>query len=120
LESFARFGTRLDEETRKTLERGRRVREILKQPQYQPLPVAEQVAILFAVNGGVFDDVSLSDSAAAEQAVRQAMRDRLPDVSQRIEAGEQLSQSEHDSIGRVAREAKGSTGEAKGSTGEAK
>jgi F-type H+-transporting ATPase subunit alpha len=120
LESFARFGTRLDEETRKTLERGRRVREILKQPQYQPLGVAEQVAILVAVNAGVFDDVSLSDSAAAEQAVRQAMRDRLPDVSQRIEAGEQLSQSEHDSIGRVAREAKGSTGEAKGSTGEAK
>ena len=46
LEAFARFGTQLDEDTRRTLRRGRRVRETLKQPQYAPLPVAEQIAAL--------------------------------------------------------------------------
>lgn len=105
LETFARFGTRLDEETRQTLERGRRVREILKQPQYQPLPVAEQVAILVAVNGGVFDTVSLSEAFAMQKAVCRAMRERLPDVSERIEAGEQLSSDDGEAIVRVAREA---------------
>lgn len=53
LEAFARFGTRLDEATRQTLERGRRVREVLKQHQYQPMPVAEQIAVLLAVTSGL-------------------------------------------------------------------
>ncbi|MBW1834467.1 MAG: F0F1 ATP synthase subunit alpha, partial [Deltaproteobacteria bacterium] len=48
LETFSRFGTRLDEETRKTLDRGRRVREVLKQSQYEPMPVPEQAAVLVA------------------------------------------------------------------------
>lgn len=106
LETFARFGTRLDEETRQTLERGRRVREVLKQPQYGPLPVAEQVAILVAVNGGVFDVVSLSEASKIQQAVCRAMHARLPDVCGRIEAGEQLSSVDREAIVRVAREAK--------------
>ncbi len=105
LESFARFGTRLDAETRQTLDRGRRVREILKQPQYEPLPVAEQVAILVAVNGGVFDGASLSEAPAIQQAVCRAMRERLPDVSEKIEAGKQLSSNDCEAIVRVAREA---------------
>jgi F-type H+-transporting ATPase subunit alpha len=54
LEAFSRFGTRLDEQTRNTLERGRRVRQILRQPQYDPLPVARQIASLVAVNAGPF------------------------------------------------------------------
>ena len=52
LEAFSRFGTRLDENTRKTIERGRRVREVLKQNQYKPIPVPEQIAVLLAVTGG--------------------------------------------------------------------
>src|SRR6056297_864054 len=57
LEAFARFGTRLDEETRQTLRRGRRLREVLKQDQYAPMPVAEQLAVLLAATEGVFDDI---------------------------------------------------------------
>lgn len=105
LETFARFGTRLDDETRKTLERGRRVREIFKQPQYEPLTVAEQIAILVAVNGGVFDELPLQDVAAQERAVCQAMLDRLPDISERVETGEKLSPEDQESILRVARDA---------------
>jgi len=104
LETFARFGTRLDEDTRKTLERGRRVREILKQPQYAPLPVAEQVAILVAVNHGVFDDYPLTETGDVTDAVRRAMREYLPDIAEKIKAGEKLTTDDQAAIVRVARE----------------
>lgn len=102
LEAFARFGTRLDEETHRTLERGRRVREILKQPQYDPIHVAEQIAILVAVNGGVFDASSTTEVPAMEQSVRAAMCEHLPDVGERIEAGGKLSLDDVETILRVA------------------
>lgn len=109
LESFARFGTRLDEETQKTLERGRRVREILKQQQYGPLPVAEQVALLVAVNGGLFDAAPVSQVAAMQQAICEIMHESLPDVGVRIEAGESLSADDEAAILRTAREASGTS-----------
>jgi len=90
LEAFSRFGTRLDEETEKTLRRGRRVREILKQSQYQPIGVSDQIAILVSVNEGLLDQVPLKDVAKTESDVRQAMRDQLSDLSDRIEHGERL------------------------------
>ncbi|REJ68755.1 MAG: alternate F1F0 ATPase, F1 subunit alpha [Planctomycetota bacterium] len=105
LETFARFGTRLDEETRNTLERGRRVREILKQPQYEPLPVAEQISVLVAVSGGVFDPASLTQVRNMEQMICRAMSRRLPDVSEGIEAGEKLSAEDREAILRMALEA---------------
>jgi F-type H+-transporting ATPase subunit alpha len=98
LEAFARFGTQLDEETRKTLERGRRVREILKQPQYQTIPVAEQVAALVAVNEGVFDELEPREIGAAEKKVRQAVSERLPDLCRKIERGEKISEEDITSI----------------------
>jgi len=67
--------------------------------------VAEQIAVLIAVSGGVFDSASLADVAAMERAVCRAMRERLPDVSQRIEAGEMQSADEVEAILRAAREA---------------
>ena len=92
LEAFSRFGTRLDEATQKTIERGQQVREILKQNQYQPIPVAEQIAVLLAVTQGVFDNVPLGKIRLAEQAVSKAVRENLADVCQRIEQGEKLSE----------------------------
>lgn len=61
LESFAQIGSDLDPQTKATLNRGQRVVEVLKQPQYQPLPVAKQIAIIYAVNAGLLDDVELKD-----------------------------------------------------------
>jgi len=66
LEAFSRFGTRLDENTRKTIERGRRVREVLKQNQYKPIPVPEQIAVLLAVTEGLFDDLPVDRIPGAE------------------------------------------------------
>ncbi len=91
LESFSRFGTRLDEETRKSLEHGQRVREILKQSQYQPVPVSEQIAVLVAVNEGVLDEIPLEKVAETEKRIRDAVRDRLPEICERIEQGEKLN-----------------------------
>ncbi len=60
LESFAQIGSDLDPQTKATLNRGQRVVEVLKQPQYKPLPVAKQIAIIYAVNSGFLDDVDLA------------------------------------------------------------
>lgn len=98
LENFARFGTQLDEDTRHSLERGRRVREVLKQPQYQPLPVAEQIAILLAVTEGLFDEISLERIGGLKPVVRQAVRDEIPGMAERIEAGEPLGDEDRQKL----------------------
>ncbi|NIP73233.1 MAG: alternate F1F0 ATPase, F1 subunit alpha [Gammaproteobacteria bacterium] len=90
LETFARFATRLDERTRATIERGRRVREILKQREHDLLSVGEQIAVLRAVNDGLFDDIGIERVGDAEQRLREAARERLPEIAHRMEAGEKL------------------------------
>ncbi len=105
LEVFSRFGTRLDEATRKTLERGRRVREVLKQNQYEPMPVAEQIAVLLAVTSGVFDDLAIENIATAQKAVAQAVTEKLPQVCQSIQSGEKLSEADFTAIVNVAKNA---------------
>jgi F-type H+-transporting ATPase subunit alpha len=105
LEAFARFGTRLDDETKAKLERGRRVRELLKQPQYQPLGVAQQVAGLVAVNGGVFDSMELEEVGQAEERVRRAVTRELPELCERIAEGGELGDEDQEAILRTARQA---------------
>ena len=103
LESFARFGTRLDAATRRTIERGHRVREVLKQPQYQPLPAVAQIAALLAVTEGMFDRVPLERVAAAERAVREQVAVRCSDIGQRIVAGAPLSDADREALLTAAR-----------------
>ena len=69
LEAFASFGTRLDESTRKTLERGRRIRAILNQRESRPMQVGEQIAVLLAVTNGLFDHIPLEEIENAEDLV---------------------------------------------------
>jgi F-type H+-transporting ATPase subunit alpha len=101
LETFARFGTRLDQETRKTLERGRRVREVLKQSQYEPIPVPEQIAALVAVTGGLLDDLEPEQIAEFEKAIGRTMTQKLPDLCKRIESGEKLSDEDQEALFRL-------------------
>ena len=96
LEVFSRFSTRLDEQTRKTLDRGRRVRQILRQPQYQPVPAPEQIAALLAVTQGLFDSVPLDKVTDAEPALRHTVREQLPDLGRHIEAGKALRTEDRD------------------------
>ncbi|MCY4074205.1 MAG: F0F1 ATP synthase subunit alpha, partial [Acidobacteria bacterium] len=73
LQAFAQFGSDLDKATQDQLNRGRRLTEVLKQPQYRPLPVERQVLILFAGSKGHLDGVAETDVAAYEQELHQYM-----------------------------------------------
>jgi F-type H+-transporting ATPase subunit alpha len=105
LEAFARFGTRLDEETKAALERGKRVREVFKQPQYDTIPVPEQIAVLVAVNEGVFDAVSLDKMTEAKKRVRAAMRKSGNGIGEKIYAKEKLSDQDIDKIVSLSKKA---------------
>lgn len=98
VEVFARFGTQLDEETRKTLIRGQRVREILKQPQFQPLSVADQIIVLLGVNYGIFDAVSLAEIEQVSQELCSTVQRELPQICHNIEMGEKLTDADIQSI----------------------
>ena len=104
LEAFSRFGTKLDEATLKSIARGQRVREILKQSQCSPISVAEQIAVLLAVTQGIFDDLDLDKIALVEKNLRQAIHEQLPDMCQRIKAGKKLADRDRQSILEIAQE----------------
>ncbi len=103
LEVFSRFGSRLDEHTRMTLARGRAVREVLKQAQYDPLTAAEQIAILIAATAGLFDDVAPERVVEASARIRERMAAELPEVMGSIQAGVQLSARDREAMVALAR-----------------
>ncbi len=74
LEAFAQFASDLDETTRKQIERGRRTVEILKQPQYQPMPFEHQAAIIYAVTNGLIDDVAIDAVRAWEDGFHRYLK----------------------------------------------
>jgi F-type H+-transporting ATPase subunit alpha len=80
LEVFTRFGTMVDERTRKLIEHGKRIRAVLNQPQFAPLPLGEQVALLLAVSEGVLDDVPLERVSAFRAGLRDWVAQRCPEV----------------------------------------
>lgn len=98
LEIFSRFGTRLDDATRRAIEHGRRVREILKQGERDALGACEQIAILLALNNGLFDAIGIEEIAQAELAIRAALDPAAESQRRTIEKGELLSPEERDSM----------------------
>jgi F-type H+-transporting ATPase subunit alpha len=98
VEVFARFGTQLDEPTQQTLERGRRIREVLKQPQSYPRSVAEQIAILFAVTHGLLDAVPLDRVTTVEHHLSQFATYQLPDLYDRIQRGKPFTESDQEAL----------------------
>jgi F-type H+-transporting ATPase subunit alpha len=94
LAAFAQFASDLDEATRKQLERGRLVTELMKQPQYQPLQVWEMALTLFAVNSGYFDDIEVSKALDAEKALRDFASSRYASLVETIERDKKLKDVE--------------------------
>ncbi len=94
LAAFAQFASDLDEATRKQLERGRLVTELMKQPQYQPLSVSEMALTLFGVNGGYFDGVDVKKALAAEKSMRGYITTKYKDLVDRIESTADLSKDD--------------------------
>ena len=94
LAAFAQFASDLDEATRKQLERGRLVTELMKQPQYEPLQVWEMALTLFAVSGGYFDDIDVKKALAAERSMRDYIKGKFGDLVKRIEDTKDLTKDD--------------------------
>lgn len=85
LEAFAKFGSEeLDKATKDQLERGRRITEVLKQPQYTPMSLGKQVSILYAVTNGYLDDVPVDRVISWEENFHRFMETRHPEIEKRI------------------------------------
>ena len=94
LETFARFGARLDDDTRKTIDHGRRIRSCLEQPEFAPLALFEQIAVLLALTSGLFDAVPLEKMSAAERAVRDGAAAIPTATRERFEADADLEEAD--------------------------
>lgn len=105
LEAFSRFGTKLDEETKQKLRRGRRLREVFKQKQYNTLPVPMQIAVLLALNNGVFDRIDLDDVQEAKDKIREAMGKHTDELYKKIAKGEKLKDEDKEKIITIAKDA---------------
>jgi F-type H+-transporting ATPase subunit alpha len=84
LAAFAQFASDLDEATRKQLDLGKMVTELMKQPQYHPLQVWEMAVTLFAVNNGFFNDIDVKKALAAERSMRDYLKDKSAALIKRI------------------------------------
>jgi F-type H+-transporting ATPase subunit alpha len=105
LETFARFGARLDEATRQSIAHGRRIRACLGQSEFSPVSVPAQIAILLALNAALFDPVPLDRMAAAQQAVEKVARALPDELSERLADADQLSDADRAQVTEAARQA---------------
>jgi F-type H+-transporting ATPase subunit alpha len=90
-EAFSQLGTELDPATQRQLDRGLRMVELLKQPQYKPYDVADQIISITVGTRGVLDDLPLPKVAPFEDALLQFFHDRHPDVTQSLKSTGQMS-----------------------------
>jgi F-type H+-transporting ATPase subunit alpha len=104
LETFARFGARLDESTHKTIEHGRRIRACLKQAEFEPVSVPAQIAILLALSEGLFDNVALERVSEAERAVIAASANIPKEICARFQTAAKLTDEDRTTIVEIARQ----------------
>ena len=90
LAAFAQFGSDLDKATQARLNRGARCMEILKQPQYQPMPVEEQIMVIFAATRGYLDDIPLEKVKEFEQGLLQFLRKEKPEIGKSIREAKKI------------------------------
>lgn len=103
LETFSRFGAHLDADTRKTIEHGRRIRACLKQPEFAPVSVSAQIALLLALSAGLFDDVPLDRMTEAQSALSAA---EMPsELRGRLEGDAKLSDEDRKALLAIATKA---------------
>ena len=105
LETFARFGARLDDDTRKIIEHGRRIRACLKQPEFAPVTVPAQITVLLALTANLFDPVPLEQMTDAGHAVQEAAAAIPAEVNARFETASKLNDEDRKTIIEIARKA---------------
>ena len=99
LAAFAQFGADLDASTQKRLARGERTVEVLKQDQYRPVPVEEQVVAIFAVTRGLLDDIEVDDVPRFEEAMLKYMREEKAEVLARLRETKDMDDETEKAIG---------------------
>src|SRR5204863_3333797 len=92
LAAFAQFASDLDKRTRDQLERGKRMTELLKQNQYEPMPIAQQVIVLFAGTNGYLDDVAVEDVQAFQKELLRFLSSSHPDIERAIAKDKAVSE----------------------------
>ncbi len=105
LESFARYGTRLDKNTQNIIEHGRRIRTCLIQGEFEHVSTLEQLAILLSLTNGLFDQVALKNMTLAEKAVRESVVGFPEPLIKRLYTADKLSEEDNQLILAISREA---------------
>ncbi|MBR3890099.1 F0F1 ATP synthase subunit alpha, partial [bacterium] len=98
LEAFAQFASDLDAATKKQLLRGQKLTEVLKQPQYRPLTVAQQVTILFAANEGFLDEVDNKKIQEYKAGWFEHFEANMPELEKRLNDGDKLSDDDKNAL----------------------
>jgi len=98
LAAFARFGTDLDKATQARLARGERLMELLKQPQYAPMPVEEQVMVIFAGTSGFLDDIPVEKVGEFERGLREFLATNYPEIGRRIRETKDLTPEDQEEL----------------------
>lgn len=103
LETFSKFGARLDENTRKIIEHGRRIRACLKQPEFAPISLSVQITVLLALTANLFDSVQLDKIKDAEHALSEAAAEIPEQVKGRLDSADTFSDEDRETIIQIAR-----------------
>ena len=106
LQAFAQFASDLDESSRKQLERGQRMVEVLKQPPYSPLPVENQVVIIFAGSNGYLDDIPVSAVTKFEAELYPYIEAKYPDIFEQIRNKKALDKDIEEALDKALNEFK--------------
>jgi len=103
LAAFSQFSTDLDAETRHTIERGQRLTELLKQPQYSPYSIWQMYASLYAATQGAFDSVPLEKIQPAEEALHRELKNKHAKLTEALNTGDKPTDAQNDTVLKVAK-----------------
>jgi F-type H+-transporting ATPase subunit alpha len=101
VQAFSQFASDLDKATRDQLERGARLVEVLKQDQFQPMPIEQQVTIIFAGYNGYLDDIEIKDIRKFEAQFHTFMAEKYPDIMERVRRTKDLSGEDEAALGKA-------------------
>ncbi|MEQ8235536.1 MAG: alternate F1F0 ATPase, F1 subunit alpha [Syntrophomonadaceae bacterium] len=103
LETFARFGARLDANSLKIIEHGKRIRACLKQPEFSPVTITAQILLMLALTSGMLDQIPVAKVPSAETALRMAAQGLGQEIQKKLDSAAPFSDQEHDILLAVAR-----------------
>jgi F-type H+/Na+-transporting ATPase subunit alpha len=106
LAAFMQFGSELDEATRKRIEQGKRLTELLKQPQYEPIPFEKQVVAIYAGVNGYMDDISLEEISRFEKFLYSEMDSKFAELLRKLREVREITSEIEETIKKAIKETK--------------